>query len=213
MLKQITENFGETVAKEFPNLEILKYFPYGPETTWSSWICGTIDLRDWYKEPHNKKKTEKDYVLSIIEETARAMSYMTTHLNGCGGDGQRIAAFGMWHLFHCGWMEWTKEPLVGKNNKEIAELIEFHRKRSDLVHNTKKDTLKDFANKKQMEKYLKTKRKNQKHHLKEYGVFEVKHFPLTQFSNTCHGLPKILYTKQELAAIDLMVMDAFENLC
>jgi hypothetical protein len=55
--------------------------------------------------------------------------------------------------------------------------------------------------------------KHKMHNRKEYGIYYIKHLPLVELTNGLNNRIKPLYTKQELAAIWLMVSCAFENLC
>lgn len=217
------QQLSETISKSFAKQRILKYFPYGPETTFNSWLTGEVDLREIYKDKRYKHKTEKDYVFSIIEETARAMHYLIVHGNYEGFENQRIEAFNLWHLFHSGYMGWTKKPLKGKTEKEINEIIKENKEKFSILTGENDPNYFGYKQNKLMEEYYKKYPKEkkemeeihlkaEKHNLKKYGVYEVKHLPLTQPSNSFNK-PKILYTKQQLAAIDLYVGMAFENLC
>jgi hypothetical protein len=221
--KQNFENLWDLVNDYFPTQPILKYFPYGPETQWSYWLTGTIDLRDVYKEKRNKNKTEKDYIFSIVEGVARAMNYLTVHSSGTSCfDRQRLEAHAMWSLFHSGDMGWSKDNIKGLSKTKLDEYIAFHKNRSDQVYGHGKyadDETKKYEAKRLKEMTLKQRRehdkfdkKHKKHNLKEHGVYEVRHFPLIPYSNT-RATWKSFYTKQQLAAIDIMVACAFENLC
>jgi hypothetical protein len=210
--------FAEEVYKSFDKQDILDYYPYGKETEWNYWLCGKVDLRKVYKEKRNEKKTPKDLVLGILDETARAMNYLMVHGNYQVFDRQRIEAFTLYRLFHRGIVDWTKKPLKGLSEKEKDELYKLHEKRYDLVmndinHRSEKQTRRLMKNKpEELAKYddlcVKAKIANRK----KYGILFVKHMPLMQYGN-CADIPKILYTKQQLCAIDLMVTCAFENLC
>jgi hypothetical protein len=217
------EELSKEIRLNFEKQRILKYYPYGPETTFDSWLTGKVDLREIYKEKRNKHKTEKDYVFSIIEETARAMSYLTVWGYEEGFAHQRIEAFNLWQLFHNGIIGWSKKPLKGKTPEEIDEIVRINNEKYSVLDSDNDPNSFMYKQNKEMEKYYKKhpdkkkeleelELKAKKYNLKKYGVYEVKHLPLTQPSNVFKK-PKILYTKQELAAIDLYVSMAFENLC
>jgi hypothetical protein len=210
--------FAEEVYNSIENQDILDYYPYGEKTEWNYWFCGKVDLRKIHKEKRNEKKTPKDLVLGIMDETSRAMSYLMTHGNDENFDRQRREAFTLHHLFRRGIIGWNKKPLKGLSEKEKDELYALHDKRYDLVTNnihkkTEQEHRKSMKNKPKAfvdytALYLKSKIVNRK----KYGIYFVKHMPLHQYGN-CADIPKILYTKQQLCAIDLMVTCAFENLC
>lgn len=195
--------------------DILNYYPYGKETTWNYWLTGEINLKEYYKDERCKNKTEQDLVLSIIEEVARAMSYLV--IRGEDSDGefaswfykQKLNAFTLWGLFHNGIAGWNKEITNGKSVKEIEELEEINRKKSQRIYGINRHDKELLMNK----RYIKSLKESKLHNRKEYGVYVVTHLPLTQYSNGTRGAPKILYTKQQLAAIDIIVACAFENLC
>lgn len=189
----INPAFAKAVDKAFPKLDILKYYPYGPEVRWSYWLCGQVNLTRVYLEKRNRSKTNRELVLSIIEETARAMSYLMTHGNDHWYDRQRIEAFALWKLFHHGDAGWSKKNLKGLTLEEKTKLFWKHQ---NSVH---------IKDKNERDRWF-------KHCLKTYGVYEIRQRPLIQASNTTNH-SKILYTHQELCAIDLMVTCAFENLC
>jgi hypothetical protein len=204
--------FTTEVNEYFKKLDILKYYPYGPETTWEYWLCGKVNLKKEYLDARNKHKTEWDYVFSIVEETARAMNYLMTHGNDDGFDHQRLNAFALWHLFHSGDCGWSKKNLKGLTTEQKTTLFwkgqKDAEKLSAIDPATKKiNTSEDKETVKIRDNWLKAS-------LKTYGVYEVRRKPLIQYSNSVSGKrPVVLYTKQELAAINLMVSCAFENLC
>lgn len=208
--------FAEEVNKNFKILDILEYYPYGQKTDWSHWT-GNYNLKDLHKEKRNKNKTPNDLVLSIISETSRAMGYLMTHGNYDGFDRQRIEAFCLSRLFLAGDIDWTKKPLVGLTSDEKEKLYALHDKRYKLVQNNVSDesqrfTLKRMKSLEQRSNYEALLLKGKLHNRKKYGIYFVKHMPLMQYGN-CADIPKVLYTKQQLCAIDHMVMCAFENLC
>ena len=211
----VTKDFGDVVHKEIEKLDILKYYPYGPETKWTYWLCGDVDLTKRYLDKRNKGKKEIDYVLSIYDEIGRAMNYLM--LNGeHWRDHQRIEAFALFRLFHSGIVGWNKKIIEGKTVKEIESLEEQHKKLYDKTYGLPK--VEDWQAKR-WKKYPEEKIKHDKmmlksklYNRKKYGIYTVTHLPLTQHANTA-TIPKILYTKQQLAAIDLMVTCYFENLC
>jgi hypothetical protein len=210
------ENIGELVEKH--ELDILNYYPYGPKTEWSYWLCGTVDLRKEYKSKRNKNKTELDYISNIFSEVARAMHYLTVYTSGHSGgstDHQRLNAFALSHLFNSGIHDFTKK-YDALPEKDIEKLIKFHKDRSDRLNHSGKYASKDQKeyDKKVLEsrtyeekiKQKKMEEEHKKHHRETYGIYEVEHFPLRS-----RGVN--FYTKQQLAAIELMVDCAFENLC
>jgi hypothetical protein len=210
---QTLENFGKLVDDHFPQLNILNYYPYGKETQFSYWLCGRVDLKKLYLEKRNENKTELDYVHSIIEEIGRAMNYLIVSHGDWGSsfDFQRIEAFALWRLMKYGVVGWTKDPLKGLNMEQKEKLYKLHDKRYKLLSPPRR---KDSSDRKleTNKKYMKLVEKGRMGNRKKYGIYEIKHFPLTQYSNSTR-IPKILYNKQQLAAIDLMVTCAFENLC
>jgi hypothetical protein len=204
--------FSTEVDEYFKKLDILKYYPYGPETTWKYWLTGTVNLKKEYLDKRNKHKTEWDYIFSIIEETARAMNYLMVHGNDDGFDHQRLNAFALWHLFHSGDCGWSKKNLKGLNFEQKTKLFWKGQKDAEVLSGI--DPIeRNFRSAKDPES---TRIRDNwfKESLKNYGVYEVRRKPLIQHSNTVSGKrPNVLYTKQELAAIDLMVACYFENLC
>jgi len=204
----IKREFTQIVAEAFPKLDILSYYPYGPKTEWSYWLCGKVNLKKEYLDERNKNKTELELVFSIIEETARAMNYLMTHGNDHWFDRQRVKAFALWRLFHSGDQGWTKEPLKGLNEQQKKKLFYKGQKDGKLAHGRDKTDIKPKKDKES----LKIEENWFKSCLKNYGVYEVRQLPLIKYSNTTDH-PEILYTKQELCAISLMVTCAFENLC
>jgi hypothetical protein len=200
----------------------LNYYPYGNKTQWESWICGKVDLRKVYKDKRNNGKTEKDYAYSIIEEVGRAMAYLIVHGNTNTFDRQRIEAFALHNLFYVGISGWTKKPLKWLSDKEKEKLYEIHEDKACKLHsNGKYASERDKKYEKQRMKEKTPAQRKEYHRVIEnialhnrakYGIYFIEHFPLSAFSNS--GNPwKCFYTKQELAAIDLMVSCAFENLC
>lgn len=196
--------------------DILNYYPYGPNTQWSYWLCGDIDLKKEYKDERNKGKTEKDYIISIISEVNRAMHYLTINGNYNAHDQQRLKAFSLCALFQYGEHGWTK------NNMHLPALeldkhIAYHSNRANQINGSgkyasketkvyEKNRLKSMS-KEERVKYDSIMRNAEEHDRKTNGVYEVDHFPLIGANR------KIFYTKQQLAAIDLLVACAFENLC
>lgn len=202
---QTFTDFREIVYKDFDKLDILKYYPYGNETTWEYWICGKVNLKEVYKEKRNELKTCESLVADIYDETMRAMLYLATESSN-GFDSQRIEAFRLASLFNRGIIGWSKDALNGKSKKEIEKIERVHQKRYDLVANR----IDQEKNKNTISVVLSKEAKLE--YRRKYGLFEVKCMPLRQYGN-CAQVPKILFTKQELCAIDLMVTCAFENLC
>ncbi len=210
------ENIGKLVDDFKPN--ILNYYPYGPKTEWSYWLCGTLDLRKEYKDKRNKGRTEKDYILSILNEVGRAMYYLTVYGDSSGFDHQRLNAFALFNLFSVGQHGWTKDN-VNLPKSQITKHIAFHKDLIDQIHSSgkydskerqlyEKERLKAMS-KEERTKYDEIMKRCDDNNKAEYGIYEVKHPPLI-------GSPpnkKIFYTKQQLAAIELMVDCAFENLC
>jgi hypothetical protein len=204
-------NIGKLVDVHFPKLDILNYYPYGKETIWTYWLCGKVNLKKVHLEERNKNKTELDYVHSIMEDIGRAMHYLTViHGDWECFDEQRVRAFALWRLMKSGVVEWTKAPLKGLSETQKEDLYKLHDKRYKLLCPTRKDSIEMELEKDK--KYMKLIEKSRIENRKKLGIYEIKHFPLTQYSNAA-PIPKILYTKQQLAAIDLMVSCAFENLC
>jgi hypothetical protein len=203
-------DFSTEVEDYFKKLEILKYYPYGPETTWKYWLTGEVNLKKEYLDERNKDRTEQELVFSIIEEVARAMNYLMVHGNDDGFDHQRLNAFALWHLFHSGDTGWSKKKLKGLSLDQKTKLFWKGQKDAKMLsgrnpHIISIDSPKSKEDRKLRDNWFKAS-------LKKYGVYEVRHKPLIQFSNTTYH-PKILYTKQELCAINLMVSCYFENLC
>ena len=213
----IIKEFSDIVNDAFKKLDILNYYPYGPRTDWSYWLCGDVDLKKEYKKDRNKNVTSETLIFKIFEEVGRSMNYLMTHGNDHWFDRQRINAFAIWKLINSGWVEWTKEPLNGLSKTEKEKLYDIHEKRANLLyghpafgysHNLPSDALK-----KEKEEWAKNDLKSKMENRKKYGIYYVKHLPIIELTNS--GKNKIipLYTKQELAAIWLMVSCSFENLC
>ena len=216
-MNHVSKNFGDLVDKEFPKLDILNYYPYGPKKDWSYWLCGEVDLKKYHLDARNKEKTDKDLVLSILGETSRAMNYLTVYHSDDSWSRQRVEAFALHRLFNNGWIGWEKKPLKGLSEEEKEKLYALHDKRYDLVNNNiMKDQRKYVRSQKRTQEELKRYNdldlKSKLYNRKKYGIYEVKYLPLMQYGN-CSNVPKVLYTKKELCAIDLMVTCAFENLC
>jgi hypothetical protein len=206
----IHPDFSTEVDEYFKKLEILKYYPYGPETTWKYWLTGEVNLKKEYLEDRNKDRTEQELVFSIIEEVGRAMNYLMVHGNDDGFDHQRLNAFALWHLFHSGDCGWSKKNLKGLSLEQKTKLFWKGQKDAKELSGINPHILSiDSPNSK---KDRKIRDDWFKASLKNYGVYEVRHKPLIQFSNTTYH-PKILYTKQQLCAINIMVACYFENLC
>jgi len=217
-------NMREIVEEAFPKLDILKYYPYGPRTDWSYWLCGDVDLRKQHLERYNRKRTREEMVYRIVEETGRAMNYLTCWGDHAAYDHQRVEAFCLWNLFHSGVAGWNLEAVKGKTAEEIEAMEKYQKPRIDKYYGHGKYA--DARQKKQeamlMKQWKRTPESWAEHeqielnckvaHRRDYGIFEITHFPLRRFSN-CSSEPVIFYTKQELAAILLMVDCAFENLC
>lgn len=194
------KSFRDIVYDNFPKLDILKRYPYGDKTDWSYWLCGDVNLKKVHLLEHNKGKTEMDYVTRIMGETARAMQYMVMHHgNFDPTDSQTIIAFGLWELFDSGWVGWNKKLTKGKTLDEIIAIEKVHDKRSNMIHK--------HPSKPRTKDYMEAVRRCREVNRKELGVYEVKHFPLLSREQ------KPLYTKQQLAAISLLVDCEFENLC
>lgn len=214
------EDFWLTVYKATPKVDILNYYPYSDNYNFEYWCVGKVNLKEVYKEPRNKKMKELDYIFRIVEETGRAVSYLTKQSDF--SDKQRLEAFCLWDLFHSGIAGWTKEPLKGLSEEEKEELYAFHKDRADRIYCQGK-----YRNKKQKleeEKFYKSQgkewnkkridaeRKGDAHNRKENGIYEVKHYPLVAHTNCGNGIVS-LYSKRELAAIWTIVSCCFENLC
>lgn len=196
----VKKEFASLVEEHFPKLDILNYYPYGPKVTWNYFLCGEVNLKKVYLDDRNKEKTEKDYIFNIKNEVARAMHYLMVYGNYHWFDNQRIEAFALWKLFHSGKVEWTKKPLKGLSNEEKLKLYRKCKKKSNLLYT---DPERPPRKKEDL--------KSELYYLKTYGVYETKHFPLVSFGS--RQFEKPLYTIPELAAIELMVDCAFENLC
>ena len=214
---QVSKNFGDIVDKAFHKLDILNYYPYGPIKDWSYWLCGKIDLTKYHLDARNKNRNEKDLVLSILRETSRAMYYLMVNHCDDNWSRQRIEAFALHRLFNNGWIGWDKKPLKGLSEVEKEKLYALHDKRYDLVtNNLMKDQQKHIRSYKrtpeELKKYNEAELKHKLYNRNKYGIYEVKYLPLMQYGN-CANAPKVLYTKKELCAINLMVTCAFENLC
>lgn len=209
----IHPDFSKEVGEHFKKLDILKYYPYGPETTWEYWLCGKVNLKKVYLDERLKRKTEWEYVFSIIEETARAMNYLMVHGDHHWFDHQRLNAFALWHLFHSGDCGWSKKNLKGLTLDQKTKLFWKGQEDANALSGLDKNDIRFNGSETKESKKLRDEWFN--HSLKKYGVYEVRHKPLIQHSNTVRRgrSPKVLYTKQELAAIDLMVACYFENLC
>ncbi len=193
------KSFRDIVCANFSKMDILKHYPYGDIVDWSYWLCGDVNLKKVHLLDHNKGKTEMDYVVSIMGETARAMNYMVLHHgNFDPNDRQTITAFGMWELFDCGWVGWNKKLIKGKTLDEILAIEKVQNMRNEKIHKSANYKTKNYKN---------AVREFREDNRKKYGVYEVKHFPLLS------RMKKPLYTKQQLAAIALIVDCEFENLC
>jgi hypothetical protein len=196
----ITKEFSKLVDDQFPKLDILNYYPYGPEVNWKYFLCGEVNLKEVYLDDRNKNKTANDYIYNIIHEVARAMNYLMVFGNYHWFDRQRIEAFALWRLFYSGDINWTKKPLKGLSNEEKIKLYRKCKKKSKLLYTDPERSTRKKEDPK-MESY----------YLKAFGVYETKHFPLESFGSRQYKKP--LYTIQQLAAIELMVDCFFENLC
>jgi len=217
-------NMRKIIGEAFAKQDILKYYPYGKETAWDYWLTGHIDLRRQHLAPHNKDRSAEEMTFRIIEETGRAMNYLTCWGTDEGFDRQRIEAFCLWQLFHGGVAGWNKEPIVGKTVKQIEAMEKKEKDRIDNYYGNGKYA--DDRQKKQEQMLDKqwnaTPEDRAEHdrielactiaHRRDYGIFQVTHFPLRRFSN-CSGEPVLFYTRQQLAAILTYVDCAFENLC
>lgn len=212
------ENIGKLVQEH--KLSILDYYPYGPNKTWEYWISGTVDLTKEYKDKRNKGKTEAEYVYNIQSDISKAMHYLTVWGAWNAFDTQRIEVFALAHLFNNGIINWSKDPLVGISIFEQDKLIAYHQDRTDRVYGSGKysspiekkyeaDRIKKFT-KLEKQEYIKNMKDHAQYKRETYGICEVKYFPLC---NNATGKVRYFYTKQELAAIHLMVLCAFENLC
>jgi len=218
------DKFNEVVEEAFPKLDILNYYPYGPKTDWSYWLCGDVDLREAHRERYNRGRSKEEMVFRIVEETGRAMHYLTCWGSSDAFDRQRVEAFCMWRLFHSGVAGWNFDAVQGKTTKEIEAMEKYQKPRIDNYYGNGKhaDTWKKKQERMLEKQWRRTPESWAEHeqielnckiaHRRDYGIFEITHFPLRRFSN-CSREPVIFYTKQELAAILLMVDCAFENLC
>ncbi len=56
---QVSKEFGDIVDRAFPKLDILNYYPYGPEKMYTYWLCGTTDLTKYHLDARNNERTEK----------------------------------------------------------------------------------------------------------------------------------------------------------
>ena len=214
------------IDEAFPNLEILKYYPYGRRTQYPFFTGGFRDLRKEYLRESNRGRSQADLVHLIIEEVGRAMNYLVRYGVEENYDHQRIKAFCMWRLFHNGVADWNKDIIKGKSIRQIEALEKYHKNRSDMLHANGRYA--DERSKRQEAEIraLYTPEVNKAFDIEldalneiaeistreQYGIFQVTHFPLTQPTNVTLT-PRIFYTKKELAAIWLMVEMAFENLC
>jgi hypothetical protein len=206
----VKPEFSGIVKDAFPKLDILNYYPYGPEVNWEYWLTGKINLKKEYLDERNKDKTELELVFSIIEETARAMNYLIVHQNDHWFDRQRIEAFALWKLFHSGDTGWSKKNLKGLTIEQKTKL--FWKGQLDAEKLSGPNPHENDFRKAKDKKSVEIRNNWFNECLKNYGVYEVRIKPLIQYSNTTRH-PKILYTKQELCAINVMVTCAFENLC
>ena len=214
---QVSKDFGDIVDTAFPKLDILNYYPYGSNISYSYWLCGEVNLTKYYLDARNKERTEKDLVLSILRETSRAMNYLMVNHSDDSWSRQRVEAFALHRLFNNGWIGWEKKPLKGLSEEEKEKLYALHDKRYDLVTNKiMKDQRKHVRSQQrtpeELKEYDDLDLKHKLYNRKKYGIYEVKYLPLMQYGN-CSNVPKVLYTKKELCAINLMVTCAFENLC
>jgi hypothetical protein len=209
-MKPDDKSFRDIVYANFPKLDILKHYPYGDEENWSYWLCGDVNLKKVHLMERNKGKTDMDYVTDIMRETARAMHYMVLHHgNFDPTDSQTIIAFGLWELFDSGWAGWNKKLTKGKTLDEIIALEKEQAKRISMVRFGYVGGKDPEPNTKE---YKEAKQKSVEANRKEGGVYEVKHYPLLSQTRK-NQTRKPLYTKQQLAAISLMVDCEFENLC
>jgi len=213
---QISKDFGVSVDKEFHKLDILNYYPYGPKKDWTYWLCGTTDLTKYHLDARNKQRTDKDLVLSILRETSRAMNYLMVNQNDDNWSRQRVEAFALHRLFNSGWIGWDKKSLKGLSEVEKEKLYALHDKRYNLVTNNSMKAQQTHTKKQwtpeELKKYNEAELKHKLYSRKKYGIYEIKYLPLMQWGN-CANVPKVLYTKKELCAINLIVSCAFENLC
>jgi hypothetical protein len=206
----IKKEFREIVDKAFPNLDILKYYPYGPEVNWENWLTGGVNLKKEYLDERYKDKTELDLVFGIIEDTASAMNYLITHGNDHWFDRQRIEAFALWRLFHNGDCGWSKKNLKGLTIEQKTKL--FWKGQNDAEKLSGSNPNENDFRKAKDKETVKIRNNWFNACLKNYGVYEVRIKPLIQYSNTTRTT-NILYTRKELCAIKLMVDCYFENLC
>jgi hypothetical protein len=195
----ITKEFSKLVDDHFPKLNILNYYPYGSRIIWKHWLTGEVNLKKVYLDDRNKDKTANDYISNIKCEVARAMNYLMVYGNYHWFDRQRIEAFSLWRLFHSGDYGWTKKPLKGLTDDEKIKLYKKYQKKSNMLYPE------------ETQKKLKIDISVVQSFLKKHGVYEVRHFPLISYGPRQYKKP--LYTIQQLAAIELMVDCAFENLC
>jgi hypothetical protein len=208
----IDKNFGKLVNDKVEKLAILSYYPYGNEVQFASF--GGYNLKKLYKEEKNVLKTEQQLVISIYQEISRAMNYLMVNGNYHWFDEQRIQAFAIHKLINNGIIGYNKKLKDGKSSDEVEKLIQYHSNRYDLVSGRGKyaDKYTKIREKHLTPKYNEMVKKLLDNNREKYGIYEVRILPLTQYAN-CNNVPKILYTKQELCAIDLMVSCYFENLC
>lgn len=212
----VNSEFANIVEQHIPKLDILNYYPYGPKTDWTYWLCGDVDLRKVYKDERNAPRTSEQLVFKIIQEVGYAMNYLMIHGNNDWFNRQRIEAFAMWRLFNMGIVNWTKKPLKGLSNSEKDKLYEIHEKRANKMYGHPAFGYSydmKFKTKKQKEEMKDLDLKHKMYNRKKYGIYYIEHLPLLQYTNNGKNHIKPLYTKQELAAIWLMVNCAFENLC
>lgn len=182
-------------------LEILSFYPYSNKKKFTYWLTGTINLSHAYLKDHLKNKSEIELVNDIKNEITRAFD----------------------------WFEHNKK-LHGKSefNKAFAYQYEALNKINNILfepHFTNIDKNK-FNTLTKQQKYKIIKKSNDNWN-KVYAQGDFVEFDQYQLKSITSGekviidrFPiissvngNILYTKQQLASIHLLVECCFENLC
>ena len=191
----ICEDFPKNVDEHFKTLDILSYFPYGDKTEWEHFLTGKVDLRDWHKHDMYDGVDAKAIAHDIRKEVAYAMNYTTYHMPNDWFDRQRLESYCLYRLFSIGMRGWNKDLITPDMlDDDIAFLEDYHFYRHVAI-----------TGREERGNYHQRMYKR-----KEFGIYEVKTMPLL---SSDRFNPKALYNKQKMAAIHLMVMCAFENMC
>jgi hypothetical protein len=195
------------IDKEITKLDILKNHPYGKCSIARDMFGKNYNLKKVHISDHYQNKTDKEILYLIIEDVARAMSYLTLSENDSKGFArQKLLAFALWQVFHVGISGYEKEILKGKSDKEKLAVVKTINKRERKIYP------KIYGEGYAMAPYNENEKETLKF-INKYGVYVHKVLPLTPFSNSSSKFPTINYTKQELCAIHHQVIDYFENLC